>query len=401
MRLRAPVKIDDLVRNDHKLLGRSERPNDVEVVRAEGSLVHDARGRTFIDFQMGWCVGNLGWNPHAIMQAVRDFDGPSYVNPSAMYPPWVELAGLLAELVPGRVRRSYRATTGTEAVELALQLAMTFTRRRKLVSIDGAYHGNSFAARSLGAGGVDNLLHGCMKLALPLDHKALDRLETLVKHRDVAAFIMEPIITNLSVVIPDLDFMREIIPLCHQYGTLVIMDEVATGFGRTGALFACEHYDLAPDFICLAKAITSGVAPLAVTITTPDIANETEGELEFYSTFGWHPVAVEAAIATCRFWQRHHDHLIGNAMARSSEFRSRLLRMPWAVEPELRCRGLAIGIGLDDARYVERIRQRCQDEGLLVFAEDDSLVMFPALTLDEHTAREGLDILEHCAHDIR
>src|SRR3954462_1264395 len=115
MGARARHRPDDLHRNDRKLLGRSSPPTDLEVVDAKGSTVRDARGRTFIDFQMGWCVGNLGWNPPEIVAAVREFDGPTYVHPGALYPPWVELAGLLAEVVPARLRRAFRTTTGTES----------------------------------------------------------------------------------------------------------------------------------------------------------------------------------------------------------------------------------------------------------------------------------------------
>src|SRR5262249_25130636 len=108
MGLRARLRPDELLRNDRNLLGRTTPPRDVEVVKAEGNHVHDARGRTFIDFQMGRCVGNLGWNPPEIVDAVRSYDGPTYVLPTSTYPPWVELAGLLAELAPGRLKRAYR-----------------------------------------------------------------------------------------------------------------------------------------------------------------------------------------------------------------------------------------------------------------------------------------------------
>jgi putrescine aminotransferase len=376
------------VRKDHRFLGRSGKPEDVQVYAAEGSRVRDARGRTFIDFTMGWCVGNLGWNPEPIVSRVRAFKGPTYVQPSFVYPRWGDLAALLVELAAGDLRRAYRATTGTEAVELALQLAMTATGRTKLVSLDGAYHGNSFGARSIGDGGVGSLLHGCRKLKTPLDGKALERLERMLAKKDVAAFIFEPVAINLSVEIPDAEFMREVVPLCHKYGTLVITDEVASGFGRTGALFAGEHWGLAPDLMCLAKALTSGVAPLATVLATEEVARDAE-DLHFYATFGWHPLAVEAAIATAQYWRKHRDELLENVAERSNEVRLRLsIRLP--EEAELRMIGLAIAIETDDA---EAIGERCRRRGLLVSAEEDAVLVLPALTIDADTLAEGLDIL--------
>src|SRR5688572_11944997 len=138
----------DVARKDRKYVGRSDRAQDIEIVAASDSRLRDARGRTFLDFQMGWCVGNLGWNPPEILLRVRNFEGPTYVAPGMLYEPWTELAELLVEASPGKLARAFRCVSGTEAVELALQLAMKQTGRHKVVSIEDAYHGNSFGARA-------------------------------------------------------------------------------------------------------------------------------------------------------------------------------------------------------------------------------------------------------------
>lgn len=386
-------QLDTQLRNDRKFLGRSSKPEDVAVVSAQGVRFRDARGRTYIDLTSGWCVGNLGWNPRPIMDAVRAFAGPSYVHPSFQYARWGELARRLVDIAPGRLARAYRCTTGTEAVECALQLAMTATGRHKLVSLEDAYHGNSFGARSIGEGGVDNLLRGCGKLAPPLDERALGRLETLLRGRDVAAFILEPISMNLGVLIPDGAFMRELVPLCHRYGTLVIADEVACGFGRTGALFACEHFGLEPDLMCIAKAVTNGVAPLASTLATADIADECEDELSFYATFGWLPLAVEAALACVEHWRAHGDDILANVAERSNQLRTRLsLRLP--EQAELHLIGLACAVEFGDEDLVERVVKRCRKHGLVVGGEQDTLEVFPPLVIDEPTLADALDILD-------
>lgn len=384
----------DVKRRDRARVGREHAGEEPEIVAANGSRVRDARGRTFIDFQMGWNVGALGWNPPEVVGRVRRFNGPMYVAPGFLYEPWAALAEQLVEVAPGKLARAYRCVSGTEAVEQALQLAMTHTGRSKVVSIEGAYHGNSFAARSVGDGGDLPHLPGCKKLAPPLDARALDRLETLLKHKDVAAFLFEPVITNLDVTIPDGELIRGVVALCHRYGTLVIADEVATGFGRCGVMFASELHGLEPDLMCLGKALGGGVVPIAATLATADVARSAEGELSFYSTFGWQPLGVEAALAMLAYWRRNRDALLENVAARSAEVRDRLARMPFRGEPEVRIQGLAIAVALDDEEYVARIDKQCRRSGLLLYAEEDTLMMMPAIDIDAATLREGLDVLE-------
>jgi acetylornithine/succinyldiaminopimelate/putrescine aminotransferase len=378
-------------RRDRRYLGRTEDAEAPEVVRATGSRVVDALGRTWIDFQMGWCVGNLGWNPPEILARVHSFAGPSYVNPNNSYAPWTDLAERLVASAPGKLARAYRVTTGTEAVELALQLAVTRTGRRKFVSIEDAYHGNSVGARTVGSDDLDAHLPGVRHLAPPLDVGALDRLETMLKHRDVAAFIMEPVITNLSVMIPESDFMRDLVPLCHRYGTLVIMDEVACGLGRAGTMFACEHDAVEPDLLTIAKSLGGGIVPIATTFATADVADAARNELSFYASFGWMPLAVEAALAVLDYWKAHGNELLANIAQRASQIENVLPEL--FPDAELRIRGLAIGVGLDDEERVAAIAKRAKQRGLLVYPEDDSLVMFPALTIDKATCGEALDIL--------
>jgi len=382
-----------IVRQDRSLVGRAADPGRIQIVSADGSLVVDGRGRTLIDFQMGWCVGNLGWNNPEIVERLRAFSGPSYVQPTELYGPWVELARRLAEITPGALTRSYRAVGGTEAVEMALQLAQIYTQRRNFVAIEGAYHGNSIAARSIVEGGLVHPMSGCKKLEPPLDARAVDRLETLLEDRDVAAVILEPVVINRGVEVPDPELMWGVAHLSELYGTLVVADEVACGFGRTGKLFACEHYELEPDILCLGKAITSGHAPLAAMLTTAEIADAVGDDFDPYSTYGWHPLAVEAALATLDYFDRHGTRLLANVEERSSDFRRRLSAMAWTGEVEIRIKGLAIAVRLD-AERVHAIAALCREGGLLVGAEDEYLTMFPALTIDEATAHAGLDILE-------
>jgi acetylornithine/succinyldiaminopimelate/putrescine aminotransferase len=392
------TRFPDVARKDRKFLGRFDAASDIEVVGAHGSRIRDARGKTYIDFLSGHCVCNLGWSPPEIVARVHAFDGPTYVSPDMLYEPWAELAEQLVDIAPGDLAKVYRCVSGTEAVELAMQLAVAATGRHKFVSIEGAYHGNSFGARSIGDEPLDAHLTGCKHLTPPLDASALDRLETQLKDREVAAFILEPIITNLAVLVPGGDFMREVVALCHRHGTLVVADEVASAFGRTGTLFASEHYDFAPDIMTLAKAITSGVAPLGATLVTADVAKAIDDDFDFYSTYGWQPLAVEAALATQQYWREHKAELLRNVQERSDELRHRLSIMDFATaDVELRIQGLTIGVGVGDEDYAQRVARDCHEHGLIVQASGDSLVMFPPLTLDHATLDEALDIFAAAA----
>lgn len=388
----------DLRQADRKYFGRQHAPRDVIVGHSADSRLTDTRGREYIDFMMGWCAGNLGWGNTTIRAAASRFDGPDYVHPDFLYRPWVQLAEMLAQLTPGDLEVSYRTTGGTEAVEGALQIAMAYTGRGRFLSIEDSYHGNSIAAMSIGASHYRetfrNLLPNCGKIAPPLDRNALSRVRTQLKKRDVAAFIMEPILCNLAARVPSEEFVRGVRDLCRRYGTLFIADEVATGFGRTGTLFACEHFDLEPDVMCMAKAITGGYGGLGAVITTARIASAIKGDFGLYSTYGWHPRAVAVALANLRYLKRHRGALLKNATQLGAHLLARLSQMRFKGEATVQGKGLAIGIEVASGKYATRIAETCRRNGLLVSAEDNVLMLFPALTTTQQDAERALEIFE-------
>ena len=389
----------NLRQRDRRVLVRDEA-EDLEVVRAQGSFVFDANGRRYIDLLSGAAVGNIGWTHDRVHARMQRFSGPPYVRPSFLYAPWVELAEELSSIAPGKLQKTLRAATGTEAVEVALQVAMAATGRHKFLSLEGAYHGNSIAARSVGSSEhrarYGNLLPHCYKIEPPLADRAARRAEAILKKRDIAAFIMEPIVCSLGVLIPRREFIARMQDLCARYGTLFIADEVATGFGRTGKLFASEHYDLEPDIMCVGKAITGGYAPLAATMITPGVAKAIENRLDFASTYAWHPLAVEAALANVRFFRKRGDALMEQVARIGNYFRVRLSRMAFRRRATVRVRGLAIGVDVGKPGYAAKIRGRCREAGVIVGVEGSAVVIFPALSIDKKTARRGLDLLEEC-----
>jgi adenosylmethionine-8-amino-7-oxononanoate aminotransferase len=379
---------------DRRFLGRESEPEAIDVVRTEGCYVYDERGKRYIDFLSGWCVGNFGWgNSEITKRPLRR--RPDYVNPEYLYRPWVELARLLADITPGRLEKSYRATGGSEAVDIALQIAMVSTGRRKFVSVEGSYHGNTIGTISVAASDrrkpYPNRLSNGLTIATPLGRRAAERLEHLLGKRDVAAFIMEPIICNLAVMVPEDGFMRRAQQLCRRYGTLFIADEVACGFGRTGKLFASEHFDLRPDILCMGKAITGGHAPMGATIVTQKVAKSVADGVGFWSTYGWHPLSVDSAIATVRWLKRNAGKLMRHVDEISAYVADRLAAMNFE---EIRMRGMAIAAETGDEDAASEISERCRKNGLLLTASGTAITMFPPLTLDRRTAGQGLDILE-------
>jgi acetylornithine/succinyldiaminopimelate/putrescine aminotransferase len=391
----------DLQTKEKKFFLATEEPENIQVARTKGDFIFDVHGKRYIDFNMGWCVGNLGWGRKEIRPNGATSRIPDYIAPGYRYKRWAELAELLASITPAGLQKSIRTTGGTESVEAAMQIAMLYTGRSKFLSVEGSYHGNSIATLSIGASEnreqFKNLLPNCLKIAPPLDNKAVAKAERKLKNRDIAAFIMEPVICNLGVMIPEHAFMKRLGELCKRYGTLLVMDEVACGFGRTGKLFACEHFEIEPDILCTAKAITGGYAPMGACHTTEVIANRVlKDDFQFYSTYGWHPFAVEAAIANIRYWKKNKNSILRNVTVVSQYFTDRLSQMKFKKPVTLRIMGLAIGIDVGNERYADQIQQKCLKKGLLFTTQGQTISLFPALTLRKPVAEEGLNILEGC-----
>lgn len=383
-----------------RFLAREDSPQ-LQIKRSKGSHVFDHNGNRYIDFLMGWCVGNFGWGNAVIEKPAREYKGPDYVYPGFDYPPWEDLAFLLVSVAPPGLGKCFRATGGSEAVDLAMQAAMLHTGRGRFLSLEGSYHGNTLAAMSIGASGkrgkLRNLLPNCAKVEPPLDEKLLGRIEAQLKKRDVAAFIMEPIGMSLGVLIPEEGFLPELQRLCRRHGTLLVMDEVATGFGRTGTLFASDQFDIQPDIVTLAKAITDGVGGLGAMIATAEVASSMEEDGSFYSTYGWHPRSTAVAIATLKYIIRHEKKLLAQVTATAEYFAMRLAAMTFRRDVEIRQRGLAIGLDFGSEEYATKVGERCRKKGLLVSPEGKTVLLIPALNIDRKTAQKGLDILERCA----
>jgi acetylornithine/succinyldiaminopimelate/putrescine aminotransferase len=207
---------------------------------------------------------------------------------------------------------------------------------------------------------------------------------------------MEPVSINLGVLVPDAKFMRELPRLCRRHGTLLIMDEVATGFGRTGSLFACEQFGVQPDMMTIAKAVTGGLGGMGALLATAPVARAMEENGNFYSTYGWHPRSVAVALQTLEFIAANRDALMAQVAQTSAQIREGLAQMPQLQAVQINIAGLAIGIELGDEARAAQLRRKCLREGLLLSAEGGTLLLVPALNIDAATVQRGLDVLARC-----
>ncbi|HYG52057.1 MAG TPA: aspartate aminotransferase family protein [Flavobacteriales bacterium] len=371
---------------------------DLEVSSVKGSEVFGTDGKRYIDLTSGWCVSNFGLNNTNFLKFLQRNNVPAYVSPTLQYKPREKLARMLLEMAPGNFQKVIRATGGSEAMEAAMQIAVLYTGRSKFISVEGEYHGNTFASGSIGSLYAEKdfaaVLPGCIKVKAPLTVKSLQRIETRLRKKDIAAFIMEPVLMGHGVVVPETGFMEGLERLCKKHNTLLVIDEIATGFGRTGKLFATEHYTIQPDVLCMAKALSGGYAPLGATLITDTIYRKIKNRFSFYSTYGWHPISVYAGIYTLDWWKVNGEKTLMNIRKLNTHIHKRLLNMKFKYRPSIQSIGLAFGIHFEKPKYAGKIKDRCFENGLLVDADDGYLSLFPVLNMDVKLAGEAMDLLE-------
>jgi adenosylmethionine---8-amino-7-oxononanoate aminotransferase len=374
------------------------------VERAEGTDLIDVDGNRYIDGVSSlWCNVHGHGHPR-IDAAVRDqLDRVAHSTMLGLsHRPGIELAQRLSELAPSDLTRVFYSDSGSTATEIALKMAFQFWRQRgeqrrtRFVSLRMAYHGDTIG--SVSVGGID-LFHSMYRPLLfdtlhaePGDPEDMERL--LAEHEgEVAAVIMEPLVQGAAgmIVHPE-GYLRAVRELCDRHDVLLILDEVATGFGRTGRMFACEHEGVTPDLMCLAKGITGGYLPLAATLTSERVYEGFLGRFEEFRTFfhghtyTGNPLACAASLATLDVFaeERTLDRL-----QRKIELLAQLLE-PIEAHPgvtEVRRRGFMVGIELADqpltARMGHQVTLEARRRGAVIRPLGDVVVLMPPLAISE------------------
>jgi adenosylmethionine---8-amino-7-oxononanoate aminotransferase len=390
-----------------------EEPLVIE--RAKGWHLIDGDGRHYIDGVSSlWC--NVHGHRHPeIDGAVRaQLDRVAHSTMLGLtHPGAAELAARLVDLAPPGLSRVFYSDSGSTATEIALKMAFQYqqqrggqhARRTSFIHLRDAYHGDTIG--SVSVGGID-LFHATYRPLLfeahpvePGDASDLER--ALAAHEEeVAAVIVEPLVQGAAgMLIHPPGYLRAVRELCDRFGVLLICDEVATGFGRTGTMFACEQEGVAPDLLCLAKGLTGGYLPLAATLTTERIyegflgAPEEQRTFFHGHTYTGNPLACAAALASLEAFERERTlDLLRPKIRLFSELLGAVARQPGVVE--VRSRGLMAGIDLGEhdpsLRIGHRVTLEARRRGAIIRPLGDVVVLMPPLAISKGDLRRLLEI---------
>jgi len=327
----------------------------VIIVKGEGNYIYTVEGERLLDLVAGMECVSVGYGRHELAEvAAQQIDDLSYwcslIGASI---PAVKLCKKLADITPGNLRHTFLISDGSDAVETAMKMARQaqiqagFPWRYKIISRRGCYHGASSGVMSLEGPGApintgafwDSYVPGgvrhvynmyCYRCPFNLEYPSCkllcaDAVEHMIVHENpetVAAVVIDPVAITPSVSVPPPDYLPRVREICSKYGVLLIFDEVVNGFGRTGKMFACQHWNVTPDILCLSKALSSGYAPIAATIATDEVFARFQGDgkrlFHHGHTWGGHPVASAIALKNIEIIER--DHLVENSAAVGAYF---------------------------------------------------------------------------------
>ena len=396
-----------------------------QFVSGDGVYLTDIKGQRVLDGVAGiWCV-NVGYGREELADVARDqMARLPYLPGTFAHAPAAKLAGKLTEML-GYASKVYFTNSGSEANEVAFKVARQYhaqtgsPRRYKVIARYRGYHGNTLGALSATGQaerklGYEPLAPGFIHIDAPdpyrITHDCADQLERVIEREGpntVAAFIMEPIIAGGGVLVPPDDYLPRVREICSRHGVLLILDEVVTGFGRTGTSFALKRAGVEPDLLTLGKGIASGYQPLAAMVAKQSVFEAFEGEphglhhLRHINTYGGHPVATAVALRNIEILER--EGLIEKAAKTGDSMISRLRRLEDHPNVgQVRGRGLLIGIELVENKQsrvpigsadTAAVVERCARDGVLVGRTtnttpglDNVVMLAPAFVLSEDEA---------------
>ncbi|MGI9031004.1 MAG: aminotransferase class III-fold pyridoxal phosphate-dependent enzyme [Ilumatobacteraceae bacterium] len=383
------------------------------VQRARGCVVEDVDGNRFLDFNAGIAVVAAGHAHPAVNAAVHaQVDDVLHYCASDFYlPAYADVCARLAELAPMRDARVFLSNSGTEAVEAALKLARHHTHRPNAIAFLGGFHGRSLGSLSLTASkarqragfGIATPGSYHAPFADPYDDQALTGaayIEDVLFRRltdpaDVAAVFVEPIQGEGGYIVPPPGWLADLRTLCDAHGILLVFDEVQSGVGRTGTMWAAEHDGVVPDIMCIGKGLASGL-PLAGIVARADVMDWLPGG--HGSTFGGNPVACAAALATLELVE---SELAANAAHVGGRLIDALRALDSSRITQVRGRGLMIGIDLADHDAAVALEQACFRRGLLVLTcGERSIRLAPPLVVTVEQADVAVRIIAEALEDL-
>jgi len=342
----------------------SNSPRLLEIERAEGLYLFDVDGKAYMDLVSGFAVSNIGHRHSEIVQAIKD-QVDLYMHLSVygefVQSPQVKLAKKITSLLPDSLNAVYFTNSGTEATEGAMKLAKRFTGQPEIIACKNAYHGSSQGALSLmGNEEYKQAYRPLLPGITFINFNQKQDLEQITEH--TAAVIVETIQGEAGIRVPDLDYMLLLRHKCLQTNTLLIFDEIQTGLGRTGKLYAFEHFGIVPDILLTAKAFGGGM-PLGAFIASKQIMDSLKENpiLGHITTFGGHPVCCAAGLASLEVILK--EDLMKDVPEKEKLFRQLLQH---CEIKEVRGKGLMLAIQLSNFKQVESVSKRCVENGVIV-----------------------------------
>jgi acetylornithine/succinyldiaminopimelate/putrescine aminotransferase len=369
-------------------------PRLLEIERAEGMYLYDHTGKKFMDLVSGFAVSNIGHRHPRVVQAIKD-QADKYLHLTVygeyVQSPQVKLAEKLSSILPKPLSAVYFVNSGAEATEGAMKLAKRYTGKSELIACRNSYHGSTQGALSVMG---NEYYKQAYRPLLPgirfIEFNEVADLEHI--GTETAAVIIETIQGEAGVRVPDVGYMTALRKRCDQTGTLLILDEIQTGFGRTGKLFGFENFNISPDILLLAKGMGGGM-PIGAFISSHEIMSTLKENpiLGHITTFGGHPVSCAAGLANLEVILE--ENLINDVEIKESLFK-KYLQHPEIKE--IRGKGLMLSIQLSSFKQVEYVSNYCSDKGIIIdwFLHcDTAMRIAPPLIISEEEIKIACTIV--------
>ncbi len=379
----------------NNLAQTSDSPLALEITKAEGVYLFDNTGKKYLDMISGISVSNTGHRHPAVVKAIKD-QTDKYLHLMVygeyIQSPQVQLAGALADLLPEKLNNCYFVNSGSEAVEGALKLAKRYTGRKKIVAFNHAYHGSTHG--SLSIIGDESYRTPFGPLLPEIEHIEFNSTEALkVITSETACVIVEPVQGEAGIMVATSEFLTELRDKCNETGALLIFDEIQTGMGRTGSMFAFEKHNVIPDILLLAKGLGGGM-PIGAFISSHEIMHTLTFNpvLGHITTFGGHPVSCAAALANI-------EVILNEKLIESIEDKNKLIVQLLSNSKgisEIRSAGLMIALQLDNYTHVKRVIDRCIEKGVILdwfLFNDSSIRIAPPLIITEEQIKEACQVI--------
>ncbi len=372
----------------------SPHPIALEISHAKGSFIVDTKGKRYLDFIAGVSACSLGHCHPRVIKAIKtQLDNYLHVMVYGEFiqEPSVVLAKLLSEKLPKSLTTTYLTNSGTEAIEGSIKLARRATGRKEIIYADRAYHGNTMGSLSIMGfqerkTAFEPLIPNCSSIQYNSE-RDLKKISN-----KTAAVVLETIQGSAGFILPENDYLLKVRDRCNKVGALLILDEIQSGFGRTGRLFAFEHYGIIPDILVMGKGMGGGM-PIGAFTASKELMKlfQYNPKLGHITTFGGNSVIAAAALVTLK--ELTETNLISKTLEKEKLFRKKLKH---PLIKEIRGKGLMLALIFENSQIASKVILTCKERGLLLFwllFEPKAVRITPPLIITKYEIEKGCHIL--------